>query len=537
MAHDKDMTEALAFSPQDLAHVADPTRRRLLQAMIASAGTAALGSIPTQAFAAGGELVVALPNNPSTFDPTGQANHDAMVVTQTIFENLIGVDEDGVLQPQLAKALPQIKNGGLIYTFDLRDDVTFQNGQPFTAEDVKYSFDYVLDPNNKALRRPLFNRVGKVVVENKYRVRFEMLEPYRPILYYMQKYMGIFPVGSREKYDANYWKSSPIGLGTGPGIFVEWRQNDRVVLRKNPNYWRKGVPDWDRVVVRTIPDESARLAYLRTGNVHIISAPNPRDMIQLRKSKDVVTGERLAQGGWSFLMLNTKKPPFDDVNVRRAIACGIDREMLGKKVYYDMVVPATVPAPSGSWWYDEGADRINRYNKERAREFMKKSRYQNAQFDMLVPSHPYLVDVKDAAVIIQAQLAEIGLRANIKEMEQGILLQQTRLGNHISALQVWMSPGEPTYMIDLCYGKDNVFSKSSGYDNEEAWKLINETYHHTDQAVLKPIFAKLLTHLANDSPHVWLGFVKASNVWSPKVQGFKVNQGLTMRIANVSLKA
>lgn len=536
MAKEKEQLDVVAFSPRDLAHVADPTRRRLLQAMIAGASTAALGSIPTQAFAAGGELVIALPNNPSTFDPTGQANHDAMVITQTIFENLVAVDHDGNPQPQLAKALPQITNGGRTYTFELREGIAFQNGQPFTAEDVKYSFDYVLDPKNNTLRRPLFNRITEVIVEGSHRVRFELREPYRPLLYYMTKYMGIFPVGSREKHDANYWRSSPIGLGTGPGIFVEWRQNDRVVLRKNPNYWRKGIPDWDRLVVRTIPDESARLAYLRTGNVHIISAPSPRDMIQLRKSKDVVTGERLAQGGWFFLMLNTKKPPFDDVNVRRALACIIDRDMLAKKVYYDMVVPATIPAPPGSWWFDESADKLNRMNKDRAREFIKKSKYPNAQFEMLVPSHPYLVDVKDAAVVIQAQLAEIGMQVNIKEMEQGILLQQTRLGNHVSALQVWMSPGEPTFMIDLVYGKDNTFSKSSGYDNEEAWNLMNETYLHTDQAKLKPIFAKLLMRLAEDSPHIWLGFVKASNVWTPKVQGFKVNQGLTMRVTDVSLK-
>jgi len=520
----------------DISRALNPSRRRLLQTLVAGTGLATLGGlVPRGALAAGGDLVIALPNNPSTFDPTGQANHDAMVVTQTIFENLIQVDPDGNLQPQLAKALPAISNGDKTYIFDLRDDVSFQNGQRFSAEDVKYSFDWVLDPANKALRRPLFDRIDKVTIESKYRVRFDMREPYRPWLYYMTKYMGIFPVGSREKYDANYFKSGPIGLGTGPGIFVEWKQNDRVVLRKNPNYWRKGVPGWDRVIVRTIPDESARLAYLLTGNVDIISAPNPKDFAQLKHKQGISAAERLAYGGWFFLMLNDKKPPFDDVNVRRAIACAIDRDMLAKKVYYGMVEPATIPAPPQGWWFDKSANEINQYNKTRAKEFLKRSKYPGgAEFDMLVPSQPYLVDVKDAAVVIQAELAELGLRVNIKEMEQGILLQQTRLGNHVSALQCWMSPGEPTYMIDLCYGKDNVFSKSSGYDNEKAWRLIDETYRFTDQATLKPIFAKLLTQLALDSPHVWLGFVFASNAWRNDVHGFKVNQGLTMRIADVT---
>ena len=96
-----------------------------------------------------------------------------------------------------------------------------------------------------------------------------------------------------------------------------------------------------------------------------------------------------------------------------------------------------------------------------------------------------------------------------------------------------MSPGEPTYMIDLCYGKDNVFSKSSGYENPELVKLIQETYFQNDEQALKPIFARLLRILATDSPHIWMGFVHASNLWRDSVKGFRVNQGLTMRVKDV----
>lgn len=519
-----------------LSAVANPSRRELLRQAMAAAGIYTLSSLlPEEAFAKGGELVIALPNNPSTFDPCNTANHDAMVVTQLIFENLVGVDVDGNVVPQLAKALPRITNDGKTYVFELREGVSFQNGQPFTAEDVKYSFDYVLDPKNNALRRPLFNRISDVIVESKNRVRIELRESYRPMLEYMQKYMGIFPVGSREKYNSDYFKSTPIGIGTGPATFVEWKQNDRVVLAKNPNYWRKGVPDWDKVTVRIIPDDAARLAYLLTGNVDITSAPNPKDFEMLQSKKGIGTGKRLSPGCWFFLVLNNKKPPFDDVNVRRAIATGIDRDMLAQKVFYGMVHASSIPAPNSAWWYDKSADEVNQYNKARAKEFVEKSKYRNsAEFEMLVPSTPYLIDVKDAAVVIQAELAEIGIRANIKEMEQGILLQQIRLGNHISALQVAMGPPEPTYMTDLFCGKDNVFSKSAGYGTADFWNLLGETYHSSDQATLKPIFAKIYKQLALDSPHIWLGFVNVSNAWKSDVHGFKVNQGLTMRVADVS---
>jgi len=255
----------------------------------------------------------------------------------------------------------------------------------------------------------------------------------------------------------------------------------------------------------------------------------------LNKEAGIEAGSRLALGGWFFLMTNTKKPPFDDVNLRRAIACAIDRKMLASKIYYGLVEPVTIPAPPGSWWFDEGANMTNGYDVPRAKDFLRRSKYASgAEFEMLVPSQPYLLDVKDAAVVIQAQLATIGIKVNIRELEQGVLLNQTRLGNYGAALQVWMSPGEPTYMIDLIYGKDNVFSKASGYDNQQAWDLIAETYRHTKEEELKPVFASLLARLAEDSPHVWFGIVHASNAWRSNVKGFKVNQGLTLRVRDVS---
>ena len=201
---------------------------------MAASGASAATTLGTWSVEAGENvLTIAIPSNPVTFDPINAANHDAMVVSQTIFENLVQVDIDGkALQPQLAVALPQVSADRLTYTFDLRDDVYFQDGQKLNADDVKYSFEYVLDPKNNALRRPLFNKIKTITVESPTRVKIELGELYRPWLFYMTKYMGIFPKGSREKHGADFFKIGPVGVGTGPGIFVEWRQNDSIVLKK-----------------------------------------------------------------------------------------------------------------------------------------------------------------------------------------------------------------------------------------------------------------------------------------------------------------
>lgn len=513
-------------------------RRTFLRSTILSTSALAAQGLGSWSYAQGEKvLTIALPNNPSTFDPVNQANHDAMVISQCVFENLIEVDVDGKLVPKLATKLPTISEDRLVYTLDLRDDVTFQNGAKFTAEDVKYSFDYLLNPDNKALRKPLFDRIKNIVAESPTRIRFELREPYRPWLFYLTKYMGIFPKGSREQHDANYFKSNPFGVGTGPGVFVEWKQNDYITLKKNPHYWRKGVPDWDRLVVRIIPEDSTRVAYLMTGDLDIIGAPPPKDFVRLRSGPNVKGDAKLALGGWFFLMLNNKTPPFDDVNVRKAMSHAIDRASIAKNIYYGLVEPAGIPAPPGSWWFNAEADASNGFDLEKAKAYLQKSKVPNGfEFDMLVPSQPYLLDVKDAALAIQAQLAKLNIRANQKLMEQGVLLQQLRLGNHVSALQVWMSPGEPTFMIDLIYGKDNTFTKSAGYENATVLQAIRDSYHQTEEKELKPIFARMLKQLADDSPHIWMGFVQATNLWRDNIADFKVNQGLTMRVQDVKKK-
>jgi len=512
-------------------------RRDFLRVAILGTSAVSAGSLMGTWTVEGAEkvLTVAIPSNPVTFDPVNAANHDVMVVSQTIFENLVQVDLDGkTVQPQLAVALPKVSADRLNYTFELRDNVYFQNGQKLTPDDVKYSFEYVLDPKNNALRRPLFNRIKSVVVESPTRIRIELSEPYRPWLFYLTKYMGVFPKGSREKNGPDFFKTAPVGVGTGPGIFVEWRQNDSITLRKNPRYWRKGLPHWDRLVVRLIPEDSVRVAYLTTGQVDIVSAPPPKDFSRLKSLPGIRGDEKPMLGGWFVMGTNNKKPPFDDLHARKAVSHAIDRVAIAQKVFYGLLDPSAIPAPPRGWWYSKEANDLNDFDLAKAEASLKQSKYPKGfDFEMSIPAVPYLVDIKDAAVVIQSQLAKVNIGINIRINEMGTLLDQFRRGDHTCLTAVHSSPGEPTYLIDLFYGKDNVFSKGSGYENPELVQLIRESYLYNDEQQLKPIFDRMLRILARDSPHIWIGFPHATNLWRASVKDFRVNQGLTMRVQEV----
>jgi peptide/nickel transport system substrate-binding protein len=513
-----------------------PTRRQFLATSAAVAGGLAAPSVIRAAETR--TLTVAIPSNPSTFDPINQGNHDAMVVNQLIFENLIEIDGAGRRQPMLAKAMPTVSPDGLRFVFDLRDDVNFQNGQPFTAEDVKYSYDYILDPANKALRRAVWTPIDGIDVLGKHQVQFRLKTPYRPLLDYMTKYMGIFPAGSREKVGNEVFQQRPEGLGTGPGIFVSARTNDVVELRRNPNYWRKDKPGWDILRIRIISEDAARMAALMSGQVQVIGAPPTRDYVRLKDGSTAgIKGSSVpAMGSLMLMVHNTRKPPFDDLDFRIAVSLATDRKTIAEKIFYGLVEPSALPVPASSSNFDAKSAEGLAFNMAKAKEYLAKSKYANgAEFELLYSSQPYLLDVKDAALFIQATLGQIGIKVKLQPVEAGQLIGQVIGGNQVSALTAVIGPADPTFMIQSIYTPGQVFAKGSGYNNDKLNALFTESNKAQDDAALRPIMTQMQAILAADSPSTWIGALHSFNLWRSDVKGFEPNAGLTLRLGDVSV--
>ena len=502
--------------------------RRYALAASSAALTAAILD-PHVALGAEQVLTIALPNNPSTMDPIQSSNHDGMAISNMVFENLLEVDLDGNPQPCLARAMPKVSEDQLTMTFELRDDVLFQNGAKMTAEDVKYSYDYMLDPANKSLRRAIMSPIKSVEIESPTRVVFHLSTPFRPFFQYMTKFMGIFPKGSREQFGDKYFANSPIGVGTGPGIFVEWVPNDRLVLKRNPTYWRKGVPAWERMIARIVPEDSARVAYLKTNEAQIISAPPPHQLTELAGTPGMAVGRKTALGGLLFMQTNTSKKPFDDVNFRRAIACAIDRERICDEVFYGTVSASAVPAAAEAPWFNPEANKMLSYDKAKARAYLAKSKYPTgAEFDVMVPNPPYLIDTRDAAVVMQSMLAEIGVKMNIRSTEMPTALAAMSSGSHTATLLPLMAPSDPTFHINICYVPDQQQFKSSYWSDPKLTELVVESYRKSDPAEANPLFKQMQMVLADGAPHLWLGYVVVTNAWRTEVKNFAVNTGLTI---------
>ena len=293
-------------------------------------------------------------------------------------------------------------------------------------------------------------------------------------------------------------------------------------------------------MVKVVPEDSTRVAYLMGGQADIIGAPPPRDFARL-KSRPRMQGEaRVTNGGWCVMLQNQARPPFDDLNFRLAVAHAVDRKTIAEKIYYGLVEPSSVPAPASSWWYDRKAGDVLSHDPVKAKEYLAKSKYQGdaASFDLLTSAEAYLLDTNDCAVFLQAELAKIGIKVTLKKASFATVNPQIFRGDYQSAIVNFMSPGDPTYMINVSCTPNQFLSKATGYDDPKVGELLAAAYKldTDDRANLLPIYSELQAHLAGTSPVTWIGFFDAANVWRDRVKNFKVNQGLTITVRDVWLE-
>jgi peptide/nickel transport system substrate-binding protein len=237
------------------------------------------------------------------------------------------------------------------------------------------------------------------------------------------------------------------------------------------------------------------------------------------------------------MIQNTSRPPFDDVEFRRAVALATDRKTIADRIYYGLVEPSGIPAPASGWWYDKQADDMLAFDMEKAKAHLARSRHADgASFDLDLSSDPYLLDTKDAAVFIQAQLAKLNIKVNLRMSQSQIVLTKVNTGEHTAALVNYMSPGEPTYFLMANFTANSFMSKASGgIQDPQVLAALKIAFSETDQARLKPVYADLMRHMADTSYYTWIGYFAAANLWRDRVQNFRPSRGLTINVHDVTL--
>ena len=327
--------------------------------LVLAAAAAVFASGPAMAQKQGGTLTVGLEFEIPGFDPLKVGVYDtpANIGAALIFETLVKLDENGKAAPSLALSWSS-SDDFKTWTFKLRPNVKFQDGTPFNAAAVKWNFDRQKDPKNNCRCAFYIANVVSLDAPDDLTLVYHLKDPSVNLPATLTRPDQNNSIHSPTAVQAKGDDYSRNPVGTGPFMVKSWQAGDRMVLERNPDYWNKGHPHLDRVVLRPLPDSQSRFASLKACETDIVWADEFEADNIVRAQKDpTLQVLSYAGSGAAVNAINTKVPPLDDVRVRQALVMALDRKKISQALTNGLARPATNPYGDGSWvkCKDDGA--------------------------------------------------------------------------------------------------------------------------------------------------------------------------------------
>ncbi|MEB3284202.1 MAG: peptide ABC transporter substrate-binding protein [Candidatus Sericytochromatia bacterium] len=307
------------------------------------------------------------------------ATSDAL---RPIQEGLVSVNEHLETIPVLAREIPTIENGGVTLTgtgmsvtWKLRKGVRWHDGAPFTAEDVKFTWEVIMHPKTRVTSRDGFDKITQAVILDPYTIRFDFKQIYAPYDLLFSGGGAILP-----KHILNPYLQDPRGdsinkapfnrspIGTGPFKFKDWVAGDHISMVAFDDYWR-GRPKLDALKMRIIPDENAAFTLLKSGEIDLYQSASINQYAALRRLRHVRVSP-LASLTWEHLDFNLGDPIFQDVRVRRAIAHAINKKQISEKIYQGLYAVAHSDLAPLSWAYNPTIENRYPYDLDEARRLL-----------------------------------------------------------------------------------------------------------------------------------------------------------------------
>lgn len=388
---------------------------------------------------------------------------DALVY---IYDRLVSRDYDFNYEPGLAESWDTSEDG-IVWTFHLKEGVKFHNGIPFTADDVKWTLDTILDPATASPAQSDFAAIKEVEVVDDLTVKITLHTPFPNLLFVLSNTAA--SIANRDAYE-QYGSEYGIKyvIGTGAYMFEEWIQGDKIVLVKNPDYtWG---PEWmsntgpsaiDIIVLKTIPEENSRLMELLSGNVHILRDVPATFIDKVGDNPDVeiYRGESTKLG---YLAYATDKEPFTDLRVRQAINHAIDKDEIITYVFRGVGIPADgylPPALKSEYYADSKKDGYE-YNVEKAKELLKEAGFENGLKLKLAAENS--TEYSRLAEVLQNQLKNVGIEVEIQLYDSSSYTAMLKTGEQELFLRLYSWPNAD--ILDWF-----LLSSQMPYPNHSRW--------------------------------------------------------------------
>jgi dipeptide transport system substrate-binding protein len=438
---------------------------------------AALTLLLAAGAATGKTLVFCSEGSPENFYPGINTTGTSFDANSQIYSRIVDFERGGTnVVPGLAEKWT-ISPDGLTYTFYLRKGVKWQSNKnfkptrDFNADDALFMFERQWKENDPYFKvtssnHSYFNDMGmpkllkSVDKVDEYTVKIELNRPEAPFLSNLaMEYAGVqskeyaiamLKAGTPEKLD-----QEPVG--TGPFMLVQYQKDAVIRYKAFPQFWG-GKAKIDDLVFSITPDASVRWAKLQKGECHVMPYPNPADLDAIRKDPKI---QVLEQPGLNvgYLAFNTQKKPFDDVRVRKAVSMAINKKAIIDGVYLSTGIAAKNPIPPSMWSYND-AVKDDPYDPEAAKKLLAQAGLADGfatDLWAMPVQRPYNPNARRIAELMQADLAKIGVKAEIKSFEWGEYRKRMQAGEHQMGMLGWTGDnGDPDNFLHTLLGCDSA---------------------------------------------------------------------------------
>ena len=461
-----------------------------------------------------GALVVAQAADPIALDPVRVTDSESIEVGELLFEGLVGWKPGTTdIEPRLATGW-KVSPDGKTWTFQLRDHVLFQDGTPFDAAAVVFSFERLLDPTHPnylgttgSYWRSLLKDVTKVVAVDPHTVEIHVGRPYSPLLGDLAMFPMVSPTGVRKSGDD--FASHPVG--TGPFEFETWTKGEQVVVHRFDGYWGNR-PFLDRIVFQVDPDARQRLIDLESGSVDLAMTilPDEQPFVELHPDLVLV---HTPGNDVTYLAMNTAKKPWDDVRVRRAANLAVNKEPIVKLAYQGRAVPADSPLPPTEWAYHDPRVKYG-YDPAAAKRLLGEAIADgtfdpNKTYKLYAPStpRPYVSQPERVARFLQSSLEQVGIHTELVLQPYAKHLAAVEQGEHDMCIFGWVGDtGDPDNFLYVLFHSDNAGGNDPNnvafYRDEEVDKWLLEAQSTADEATRSSLYAAVQDKIATDAPWV-----------------------------------
>ena len=439
-----------------------------------------------------GTLIVAQEAEPVGLDLMQSSIQTTMSVCYNIHDTLFHPQEDATVKPALAIKWEKVND--LTWKITLRKDATFQDGEPVNAEAVKFSYDRVFDPSVKCPHKGKLAIFNEPKIIDDYTFTISTKKPYAPGLYILGYYLPIVPPAYIKKVGNVEYNIKPIGCG--PYKLVKWVKGEEVILEAYDKYYGPK-PAYKHLIFKAIPEASARVAALLTGEVDVVSGIPIYDRTKIAKSGKAYLTPQM--GVMHYLGLNTYKPPFNDVRVRQAANYALNRDLINKALFNNEAIICPGPISPRTFGADPNLKPYP-YNPTKARELLKEAGYPNG-VSVTLAYPTYMSQIQEQAEVIASQFGKAGFKVKLQPYERAVMWDNYK-GRKLQMYIYWWddAPEPDRYMYSLFDSK----SRDYYYKNAEVDKLLDQGRTTLDRQKRAQIYHKLDDVLYKDAPWVYM---------------------------------